>query len=118
MLGKDIFTCTHVWVREDAVKPPLAELYKGPHLVIDRSSKYFTVITDHGLKKVSIDRLKSAYVLPEANYEDNERIEEDLSTYLLEKEHDDEVVETTTTGRKINLPNRFKDYVMAIADHK
>ena len=118
MAWEDIFTCTHVRVREGAVKPPLAKLYKGPHLVIDRSSKYFNVITDHSLKKVSIDRLKSAYVLPEANYEDNGQLEEDLSTFILEREHDDEVVETETTGRKINLPNRFKDYINAIVGHK
>ena len=86
-------------------------------LVIDRSCKYFTVITTVK-EKVNIDRLKSTYVLPEANYDDNEQIEKDLSTFLLEKEHDDELVETETTGRKINLPNRFKDYIMAIVDHK
>ena len=97
-LGKDIFTCTHVWIREDAVKPPLAKLFKGPHLVIDRSSKYFTLTTDQGPKKVSIDRLMSAYVLLEANYEDNEQSEEDLTTFLLKREHDDEVVETETSA--------------------
>ena len=79
----------------------MAELYNGPHLVIDRSSKYFTDITDHGRKKVSIDRLKSAYVLLEVNYEDNEQIEEDLLTSILEREHDDKVVEEKTTGRKM-----------------
>ena len=58
--------------------PPLVELIKGPHLAIDRSSKYFTVITDHGLKKVSIDRLKHAYVIPDIIYEVKEQIAESL----------------------------------------
>ena len=90
------------------------ELNKSPHLVIDRSSKYFNVITDHGLKKVSIDRLKSAYVLPEAHYEGNEQTKEYLSTLIPEREHDGEVVAKETTGRKVDLPNRFKDYIIAI----
>ena len=33
-----------------------------------------------------------------------------------EREHDDEVVETETTSRKIILPNRFKDYYIALYD--
>ena len=57
------------------------------------STKYFTVITEYGLKS---QPGKFAYVktsLLRANYEEKEHIEQDLSTCILEREHDDEVVE-------------------------
>ena len=57
-------TCEKVWVRNDHSKPPLARLYSGPYLVLERRNKYFTVQTDYNISNVSIDRLKAAYQLP------------------------------------------------------
>ncbi|KAF2356832.1 Integrase catalytic core [Trinorchestia longiramus] len=55
-------TCTHVYVRVDAVKPALTHRYEGPFLVIRRTAKYF-LIEKHGKQdSVSIDRLKAAFV--------------------------------------------------------
>ncbi|KAF2343791.1 hypothetical protein FHG87_025453 [Trinorchestia longiramus] len=55
-------TCTHVYVRVDAVKPALTRPYEGPFLVIRRTAKYF-IIEKHGKQdSVSIDRLKAAFV--------------------------------------------------------
>ncbi|KAF2348350.1 Ribonuclease H-like domain [Trinorchestia longiramus] len=55
-------TCTHVYVRVDAVKPALTRPYEDPFLVIKRTAKYF-IIEKHGKQDlVSIDRLKAAFV--------------------------------------------------------
>ncbi|KAF2345355.1 Reverse transcriptase domain [Trinorchestia longiramus] len=40
-------TCTHVYVRVDAVKPALTRPYEGPFLVTKRTAKYF-IIEKHG----------------------------------------------------------------------
>ncbi|XP_064486150.1 uncharacterized protein LOC135398695 [Ornithodoros turicata] len=57
-------TATHVFVRRDAVRKALQPPYSGPHLVISRSSKHFTLNVNGKSDTVSIDRLKPAFVEP------------------------------------------------------
>ena len=53
---------THVFVRHDAVKPPLACPYDGPYRVVARTEKTITVERGHRLDEVSIDRVKPAHL--------------------------------------------------------
>lgn len=62
---KDLSTCTHVFIRTDAVKKPLQPPYEGPYQVIDRNNKVFTIKLPQREANISIDRLKPAYVLQE-----------------------------------------------------
>ena len=57
-LQNDLFKCAKVWVRNDAVTPPLYPLYSGPHTVLERHDKYFVIRKDEKLVKVGVDRLK------------------------------------------------------------
>ena len=52
----------YVWVRKEGFKPSLAPVYEGPYLVIQRHDKYFVIVSWEGEKKVSVDRLKTAYI--------------------------------------------------------
>ncbi|XP_064473233.1 uncharacterized protein LOC135387933 [Ornithodoros turicata] len=58
----DLATCTHVFVRVDAVRKPLQPPYTGPYQVVSRTSKFFSLIINGKQEQVSIDRLKPAYI--------------------------------------------------------
>ncbi|XP_066958992.1 uncharacterized protein [Macrobrachium rosenbergii] len=47
----------HVFVRNEAIRPPLTRLYRGPFCVLERNAKAFRLAT-HGKDWVSVDRLK------------------------------------------------------------
>ena len=66
-LDNRLNSCTHVYVRIDAVRTPLTRPYKGPFKVLKRSPKYFTLEIKGKPDKVSIDRLKPA-VIPSTAY--------------------------------------------------
>ena len=52
----------HVFVRRVAKAPPLMRPYTGPFRVISRSEKYFELDLNGKKDRVSIDRLKPAYL--------------------------------------------------------
>ncbi|XP_050522388.1 uncharacterized protein LOC126894995 [Daktulosphaira vitifoliae] len=54
---------SHVFVRVDAVTPPLQPKFEGPFAVIERTPKTFKIQRDNGTTWISIDRLKPAFVL-------------------------------------------------------
>ncbi|GFT99373.1 hypothetical protein TNCV_1221691 [Trichonephila clavipes] len=55
-------SCSHVFLRIDSVQPPLSQNYTGPHKVIRRTDKVFTILINGKMKTVSIDRVKPTYV--------------------------------------------------------
>ena len=65
-LDKNLETCTHVYVRIDAVKPSLTRPYTGPFRVLKRSPKYFILDINGKHDRVSVDRLKVAVMPPRA----------------------------------------------------
>ena len=48
-------------MREDASIPPLAPLYHGPYLALDRRDKFFCLQMGDKTDDVSVDRLKPAF---------------------------------------------------------
>lgn len=54
--------CTHVFLRDDAVRPPLKPPYRGPYEVLKRSSKTFSLRINDKTVLVSIDRIKPAFL--------------------------------------------------------
>ena len=61
-VSEDLQTCTHVFVRHDAVKKPLRQPYDGPFKVIKRHDKHFTLAVKGSQSVISIDRLKPAHL--------------------------------------------------------
>ena len=61
-VSEDLQTCTHMFVRHDAVKRPLRQPYDGPFEVIKRHDKHFTLAVKGSQSVISIDRLKPAHL--------------------------------------------------------
>ena len=61
-VSKDLASCTHVFMRNDAVRKPLQQPYNGPFRVLERTDKYFTLELNGRKDKVSLDRLRPAYL--------------------------------------------------------
>ncbi len=65
-VSKGLSSCTHVFVRHDAVRKPLQPPYDGPYPVVKRSDKHYTIAIGGREDTISLDRLKPAHLdLPE-----------------------------------------------------
>ncbi|GBN84551.1 Transposon Tf2-6 polyprotein [Araneus ventricosus] len=62
---KELNNCSHVFLRQDRLTKSLVSPYSGPHLVVSRTSKHFTIHVGSRQQTVSIDRLKPAFQLAE-----------------------------------------------------
>ena len=71
---------THVFIRDDTVKPAMKQPYDGPFLVIDRKAKFFIVRRRGRDDKVSIDRLKPAFISDQDadDYKDHQHREDNI----------------------------------------
>ncbi|KAK2578093.1 hypothetical protein KPH14_000593, partial [Odynerus spinipes] len=77
---KDLQTCTHVFVRVDAVRKPLQPPYEGPFKVISRiSDLLYNVDVDGKETNISTERLKPAYIQRQPQDLDDEHPEVDSS---------------------------------------
>ena len=60
----NLSTCTHVFVRHDAVRKPLDPPYDGPYRVLCRQAKHFVLDIKGHQKTITLDRLKPAFLEP------------------------------------------------------
>ena len=51
----------YLFVQDDASKPPLSPLYRGPYLVLRHSEKFFVLQIGDKSDSVSVDRLKPVF---------------------------------------------------------
>jgi hypothetical protein len=61
-LPPDLVQADMVFVRNDAVQPPLSPIYSGPYRVLERSLRYFKLQIGDRSDTVSTLRLKAAYL--------------------------------------------------------
>ncbi|XP_062538610.1 uncharacterized protein LOC134206883 [Armigeres subalbatus] len=100
---KDLATCTHVFVRIDAVKPPLSHPFDGPYRVLRRRKKVFVVDINGKPSPISIDRLKAAFV--HCNEDDNTTQSTDISRTT--PTVPDSPVYATRSGRRVRIPRQY-----------
>lgn len=98
---KELANSTHVFVREDAVRRSLQPPYHGPYLVIKKFDKYFLIQIGQRTSKISIDRLKAAFIA-------NEEVTTDVPPVVTK--HSSPVppnAYTTRSGRQVRIPARY-----------
>lgn len=100
---KELASCTHVFVRIDAVKPPLSYPYDGPYRVLRRRKKVFVVDINGKPSPISIDRLKAAFVDNQnaANTTSPTDTSRSISTVP------DSPVYQTRSGRRVHFPRQY-----------
>uniref|UniRef100_A0A1B6EJH2 Uncharacterized protein n=1 Tax=Cuerna arida TaxID=1464854 RepID=A0A1B6EJH2_9HEMI len=57
--------CSHGFLRDDTVRKSLQPPYTGPYQVVSRDEKTISIIINGQTSRVSIDRVKPAYILAE-----------------------------------------------------
>lgn len=109
---KELDTCSHVFIRNDAVKRPLTPNYDGPFRVIARNRKFFKLQLPNRQTEVSIDRLKPAFLINSSTPEEENRPAANpasgnfpLPQYVSHPAPP--VIRTTRRGRVINRPIRY-----------
>lgn len=112
-VSKKLNDSSHVFVRNDSIRPTLTHPYDGPYLVIKRYDKFFTVLVQGRRTNISIDRLKPAFI-SHNEYEIQNNVREDLTTNVETPRsspvgsHGIPTTKTTTSGRHVIIPVRYR----------
>lgn len=111
-IHSDLSTCSHVFVRVDLLRKSLQAPYEGPYQVIERSDKSFLLKMADKHVRVSIDRLKPAYLVDDGTFPQKQQ--EKVSTDDVPSNHitnsaasNKPVTYTTRSGRSVKRPIRF-----------
>nr|XP_029723845.1 uncharacterized protein LOC115264312 [Aedes albopictus] len=94
-IQKQLSTCSHVFVKVGAIKPPLTQPYDGPYRVVRRKKKLFIVDVNGKHIAVSIDRLKAAFMQVDDRCPDAAAAAPEQTTYQ------------TRSGRRVKIPRQY-----------
>ncbi|KAK7491960.1 hypothetical protein BaRGS_00016806 [Batillaria attramentaria] len=97
-----------VYVRHDAHRHPLQRPYDGPYRITDANDKYYTVDIKGRSEKLSVDRLKTAFVT--CTSEDQTTVYPAPGVQVLPPPTNQPSARkpvTTQSGRVSRLPSRF-----------
>lgn len=89
-IPKDLFSTDKVFIRVDKVKQPLEMPYEGPYTVLKRTKKWFQLQIGDDKRRVSIDRLKPAFLFHDSDQplmkpENEMKLDEAKSKKLVQK---------------------------------
>lgn len=117
---RDLKTCTHIYLRKDALRGALQPPYTGPHRVLSRTDKTVTVELSRGPVTVSIDRVKPSYSQNDTfpTYPFSPQTDDPISVHLPTPSRPASVpasllttpprpVKTTRSGRQVKFPVCF-----------
>lgn len=100
-------TCSHVFVRNDSIKPTLTPLYDGPFKVLERSTKTYKIACNGRQPVISIDRLKPAFTMADIPLTPKLPINTDLPKPELPKSTNTTHEKTTRCGRTVKFPSKY-----------
>ena len=100
-------TCTHVFIRHDAIRKPLQHPYDGPYKVLKRTPKHFTLDIQGRSSTVSLDRLKPAH-LEQPHYSASATLPSNIQpTPEPRPTSPASPPRVTRSGRHVRWPDRF-----------
>lgn len=104
---KDLKTCTHVFLRHDAVRKPFQNPYDGPYQVVSRNEKNFVLTIRNKNVTVSIDRVKPAFVAVHEQNPSTPNETRPTSPTATSKTNTPQP-STTRSGRQVRFPQHFQ----------
>ena len=104
-ISNDLTSCSHVFVRHDAVKKPLQQPYDGPFQVLKRSNKHFTLQIKGKESVISVDRLKPAYL--DDQVDDAGTIPQTIDVSPTTTSEATPIQRVTRSGRHIRWPKKL-----------
>ncbi|GFY64766.1 integrase catalytic domain-containing protein [Trichonephila inaurata madagascariensis] len=93
---KYLETCTYAMLRDDSIRGALQPPYSGPYRILQRIGKVFVLRMGTKEVRVSVDRIKPAYVLAD-----------DPPSYGLSLPTPDSSRPTTRSGRRVHFTHFF-----------
>lgn len=101
---KDLATTEYVFIRHDGPKNGIQMPYDGPYRVISRNEKTFVIDINKKQVRVTIDRLKPAYIIADDySKEDIPRKIQSHTPITIPKED-----QRTRSGRRVHFPDRLQ----------
>jgi len=139
-MPRELQTCSHIFVRQDPIKPNLTPVYSGPYLVVSRTDKTFRVLNNDRVTSVAINNVKpcfqlknSAEISHDSTIFDDSDGHESLATFVKNvtppcalsshdfsiPEHEPQCPHPSTivdsgTKRTRQLPRRLRDYELFV----
>ncbi|GBP44305.1 hypothetical protein EVAR_27262_1 [Eumeta japonica] len=100
-------TTTHVFLREDTIRSCFQPAYTGPHEVLKRGDKIFTILVNGKRTTVSIERIKPAYTVDDELLNTvHTATREPKSVPELNPEHRN--IKRTRSGRTVRFPDYYR----------
>ena len=119
-ISDTLATCTHVFIRRDAVRKPLEPPYDGPYPVIKRTDKHFTINISGRIDTVSLDRLKPAHLdssadiftpSPPKHTTPSPPTRTTAQAQLPDQEVTANAPRVTRSGRRVHWPKHLESFV-------
>ncbi|XP_055938243.1 uncharacterized protein LOC129968410 [Argiope bruennichi] len=104
-VSPSLTSCSHIFLRNDLVRPPLTPPYSGPHLVKSRTDKNFVININGKNLIVTTDRCKPAFEISETPPKVA------LPNGNLLQNNNSKNLKITRYGRVVHFPKRLSEEI-------
>ena len=110
LISKDLDSCTHIFIRKDAICKSLQPPYDGPFEVIKCTPKFFTVTVNGNPQNISLDRLKPAHLEPPSRTPTTGTTTSMPPVFTSMAASSAPHIRTMRSGRHVHFPDKFASW--------